>query len=415
MCYVLLVGYPPFYDEDQKKLFKKIKEGRYRFHADYWGSISPAATDMIRKMLCVNQSERWSAKQLLEHAWIVTDDDELLAKDLTKSILAMRKFKAKMRFKAAAKAIIATKRMMKGMAKTLQTSTKPTSNLCQLPAIEMQEKMSRRLVNSTIKTSIHLTHTLPGIHTHTHTQVHEQEHEQEQDYVNTHTPRPEFSQNNTGRKNDVTFEEGQEEEEEEGVIEEKEARKEKDSKRVNNKLHEKICNDQIFRMREKEKEREMEKGRKKNSERIKENMVDRKKEKNSSGGVGGDKEKNKNSERIKEREREEMKLHDLYHNNKNIKLENGIRIKEDFILSNRSPVSISTTMTMSVPESEEGSAPGTPRSMVLPPHLLSLPTLSNSIQNSSQNSNLHLNLSEKFIPLFQKEENSSSKILINSS
>ena len=414
VCYVLLVGYPPFYDEDQKKLFKKIKEGRYRFHADYWGSISPAATDMIRKMLCVNQSERWSAKQLLEHAWIVTDDDELLAKDLTKSILAMRKFKAKMRFKAAAKAIIATKRMMKGMAKTLQTSTstptKPTSNLCQLPAIEMQEKMSRRLVNSAINTSIHLSHILPGIQTHTHAL--QQVHEQEQDHVNTHTPRPEFSQKNTGRKDDITFEEGKEDKEGEGEIEEKvnEARKEKDSKRANNKLHEKICNDQIFRMRRKDKEREMEKERKKKSERIKENMVDRKKEKNSSEGVGGDREKNKNSERIKEREREEMKLHDLYHFNKNVQLENSIRIKEDFIQSNRSPVSISTTMTMSVPESVEGSAPGTPRSMVHLPHLLSLPTISNSIQNS----NHHLNLSEKFIPLFQKEENSSSKILINS-
>jgi serine/threonine protein kinase len=27
--YVLLVGYPPFHDEDQKKLFAKIKEGRF--------------------------------------------------------------------------------------------------------------------------------------------------------------------------------------------------------------------------------------------------------------------------------------------------------------------------------------------------------------------------------------------------
>jgi serine/threonine protein kinase len=32
ICYVLLAGYPPFYDEDQKKLFKKIKEGKYHFH-----------------------------------------------------------------------------------------------------------------------------------------------------------------------------------------------------------------------------------------------------------------------------------------------------------------------------------------------------------------------------------------------
>lgn len=34
--YILLAGYPPFYDEDQRKLFKKIKEGRYYFHDEYW-------------------------------------------------------------------------------------------------------------------------------------------------------------------------------------------------------------------------------------------------------------------------------------------------------------------------------------------------------------------------------------------
>ena len=30
ICYVLLAGYPPFYDENQKKLFKKIKDGMYK-------------------------------------------------------------------------------------------------------------------------------------------------------------------------------------------------------------------------------------------------------------------------------------------------------------------------------------------------------------------------------------------------
>ena len=58
ICYVLLAGYPPFYDEDQKKLFKKIKEGKYHFHQDYWGGTSPDAMDMIRKMLCVSQADR---------------------------------------------------------------------------------------------------------------------------------------------------------------------------------------------------------------------------------------------------------------------------------------------------------------------------------------------------------------------
>jgi serine/threonine protein kinase len=55
ICYVLLAGYPPFYDEDQKRLFKKIKEGRYHFHEDYWGNTSPEAINLIQMMLCVDQ------------------------------------------------------------------------------------------------------------------------------------------------------------------------------------------------------------------------------------------------------------------------------------------------------------------------------------------------------------------------
>ena len=131
ICYVLLAGYPPFYDEDQKKLFRKIKEGKYHFHQDYWSNTSPAAMDMIRKMLCVNQEERWSARRLLSHAWITAGDEELLAKDLSKSIEAMKKFKAKMRFKAVAKAIMATKRMQNAFKMKVMSGT---SSICSLPS-----------------------------------------------------------------------------------------------------------------------------------------------------------------------------------------------------------------------------------------------------------------------------------------
>ena len=77
ICYVLLAGYPPFYDEDQKKLFRKIKEGRFYFHDEYWASVSKEAVDMIKKMICVNQKNRWTAKQLLQHPWILKDDEML--------------------------------------------------------------------------------------------------------------------------------------------------------------------------------------------------------------------------------------------------------------------------------------------------------------------------------------------------
>lgn len=111
ICYVLLAGYPPFYDEDQKRLFKKIKEGRYHFHEDYWGNTSPEAINLIQMMLCVDQTKRWTAEQLLKHPWITMGDETLEAKDLTNSIAVMKKFNARRRLRAAADAVIMANRM----------------------------------------------------------------------------------------------------------------------------------------------------------------------------------------------------------------------------------------------------------------------------------------------------------------
>ena len=127
ICYVLLAGYPPFYDEDQKRLFKKIKEGRYHFHEDYWSNTSPEAIDMIQKMLCVDQSKRWTAEQLLKHPWITIGDEKLEAKDLTNSITVMRKFNARRRLRAAADAVIMANRMKAWSASTKQRAAEAES------------------------------------------------------------------------------------------------------------------------------------------------------------------------------------------------------------------------------------------------------------------------------------------------
>ena len=113
ICYVLLAGYPPFYDEDQKKLFKKIKEGRYYFHDEYWSATSPEAIDMIKQMLCVDQSKRWTADQLLRHPWILMGDEVLQSKSLVESVITMRKFNARRRLKAAADAVIMANRLQR--------------------------------------------------------------------------------------------------------------------------------------------------------------------------------------------------------------------------------------------------------------------------------------------------------------
>lgn len=143
ICYVLLAGYPPFYDEDQRRLFKKIQEGRYQFHEDYWGSISSEAVDLIKNMLVVKQSNRWTASRLLEHPWLKMDDSVLQDKDLSHSQITMKKFNARRRLKAAADAIVLANRMKNGLksSKEARAMKGPIRGVIDMTIVEQSESV----------------------------------------------------------------------------------------------------------------------------------------------------------------------------------------------------------------------------------------------------------------------------------
>lgn len=56
--YILLGGYPPFHDDNQKQLFKKIVRGEYTFHPEYWGTVSDEAKDLVRGLLTLDVKKR---------------------------------------------------------------------------------------------------------------------------------------------------------------------------------------------------------------------------------------------------------------------------------------------------------------------------------------------------------------------
>ncbi|CAN0412134.1 unnamed protein product, partial [Hapterophycus canaliculatus] len=43
IIYIILAGYPPFHDEDQNRLYRKIKAGHFRFDPEYWNDVSSEA------------------------------------------------------------------------------------------------------------------------------------------------------------------------------------------------------------------------------------------------------------------------------------------------------------------------------------------------------------------------------------
>jgi len=70
IAYILLCGYPPFYDENDSELFRQILKAEYEFDSPYWDEISESAKDFIRHMMCKDTDKRFDCKQALAHEWI---------------------------------------------------------------------------------------------------------------------------------------------------------------------------------------------------------------------------------------------------------------------------------------------------------------------------------------------------------
>ncbi|VDD79912.1 unnamed protein product [Mesocestoides corti] len=71
ILYACLVGYPPFTEERKDyDLQEQILGGRYDFPDEYWSGISASAKDLVRRLLCVNPTERISLNAALAHPWL---------------------------------------------------------------------------------------------------------------------------------------------------------------------------------------------------------------------------------------------------------------------------------------------------------------------------------------------------------
>jgi len=106
IVYILLGGYPPFIEQNQRELFRKIRKGQYEFHEEYWGSVSDDAKDLISCLLTVQPAKRLSADGALRHKWMTQDGDVLAAQDLGTNLSELKKYNAKRKFKAAVTAVI---------------------------------------------------------------------------------------------------------------------------------------------------------------------------------------------------------------------------------------------------------------------------------------------------------------------
>ncbi|XP_051736667.1 caM kinase-like vesicle-associated, like isoform X1 [Ctenopharyngodon idella] len=78
IMYILLSGNPPFYDETEEEntdmhnriIFCRIVAGEFEFDSPYWDDISPAAKELVCRLMEVDQMLRITAQDALSHGWI---------------------------------------------------------------------------------------------------------------------------------------------------------------------------------------------------------------------------------------------------------------------------------------------------------------------------------------------------------
>jgi len=70
ITFILLSGYPPFYDENDAVLFQKIMRGKFEFDPVYWDAISESAKELISMMLIPDPNKRFNAAQVCAHPWV---------------------------------------------------------------------------------------------------------------------------------------------------------------------------------------------------------------------------------------------------------------------------------------------------------------------------------------------------------
>uniref|UniRef100_A0AAY4ET74 calcium/calmodulin-dependent protein kinase n=1 Tax=Denticeps clupeoides TaxID=299321 RepID=A0AAY4ET74_9TELE len=99
ILYILLVGYPPFWDEDQHRLYQQIKAGAYDFPSPEWDTVTPEAKDLINKMLTINPTKRITAAEALKHPWICQRSTVASMMHRQETVECLKKFNARRKLK----------------------------------------------------------------------------------------------------------------------------------------------------------------------------------------------------------------------------------------------------------------------------------------------------------------------------
>ncbi|XP_059407140.1 calcium/calmodulin-dependent protein kinase (CaM kinase) II beta 1 isoform X14 [Carassius carassius] len=124
ILYILLVGYPPFWDEDQHKLYQQIKAGAYDFPSPEWDTVTPEAKNLINQMLTINPSKRITAQEALKHPWVCQRSTVASMMHRQETVECLKKFNARRKLKGA---ILTTMLVSRNFSVGSRQTTAPAS------------------------------------------------------------------------------------------------------------------------------------------------------------------------------------------------------------------------------------------------------------------------------------------------
>lgn len=129
ILYILLVGYPPFWDEDQHRLYAQIKAGAYDYPSPEWDTVTPEAKNLINQMLTVNPSKRIRSDEALKHPWICQRERVASMVHRQETVDCLKKFNARRKLKGAILTTMLVSRNFSIMSKSRSIASKGKSDV----------------------------------------------------------------------------------------------------------------------------------------------------------------------------------------------------------------------------------------------------------------------------------------------
>jgi len=112
VLYILLCGFPPFYEEELPKLFEQIMHAQYDFPSPWWDMITAEGKQLVQELLVIDPKKRLTAEQVIAHPFMKKATDRVL-QDAQKTL---KKYQANRKLRKAALGIIAQRRLEGALA-----------------------------------------------------------------------------------------------------------------------------------------------------------------------------------------------------------------------------------------------------------------------------------------------------------